>query len=443
MAEIQRTKPFSVEAEQSVLGSILIDPEKVSEATAILGKSDFYIPEHGEIFEAMHDIYMNDKAIDVVTLVETLVSRGVYSKEDCAKYVRVIAETVPSAANFKDYVAIVRDKAVLRSLIDTSEEITDNAYSARGDVKLILDDAEQKIFNVSRSTERKDMVSIRKALVDAINQLDDLRRNPDASAGVKTEYPDLDKFLIGLTPGDLVLIGARPGMGKTSFAINIATNIAKRTKKAVCIFSLEMTTAQLAARMLSSEALVDSGAIRSGKINSGDYEQLAKAAAKLSECNILIDDTSSMSVTQIKGKLRRVQNLGLVVVDYLQLMQSDVSRKDGSRVLEVGDISRGLKLMAKDLGVPIICCAQLSRASEKRGENSRPQLSDLRDSGAIEQDADIVMFLHGEYSKGEDTSNEAECIIAKNRHGSNATIKLGWMGQYTKFVPLDTERYEP
>lgn len=443
MAETQRTKPFSVEAEQSVLGAVLIDPEAISKVSAVLHGSDFYIPEHGEIFDAMNEIFIKDKAIDMVTLVETLVSRGIYSKEDCVRYVKVIAETVPSAANVMDYAKIVRDKAVLRSLIDASDEISENAYSARGDVQMILDDAEQKIFDLSRTSDTKQFVTIREALYQAISQLDELRKNPDAAAGERTGYGDLDKYLVGLVPGDLVIIGARPGMGKTSFAMNIATNIAKRSKKTVCVFSLEMTVSQLASRMLSSEALVDSMSIRSGKISTGDYDQLAKAASELSECNIMLDDTSNVTVTQMKAKLRRQKNLGLVVVDYLQLMHSDVNRKDGNRVLEVGDISRGLKLMAKDLGVPIICCAQLSRATEKNGESRRPTLSDLRDSGAIEQDADIVMFLHGDYAKGEQTSNEAECVIAKNRHGSCDVVKLSWLGKYTKFLSLETNRDMP
>lgn len=439
MADIQRTKPFSVEAEQSVLGSVLIDPEKLTDIVETINASDFYIPEHGEIFDAMCEIFNKNRRIDVVTLIDTLVSRGVYNEEECKRYVRVIAETVPSASNVGDYAQIVRDKALLRALIDASGEISENAYSARGEVGYILDDAEQKIFDLARKSDIKSFVSIKSALLETFRQIDLVRENPEAAAGTKTGYSDLDRLLVGLGAGDLVLIGARPGMGKTSFAMNIATNIAKRTKKTVCVFSLEMTSSQLASRMLSSEALVDSYAIRQGNLSASDTDRLANAAASLSDCDILIDDTSSISVMKMKAKLRRIKKLGLVVVDYLQLMQSD--RKVDSRVLEVGDISRGLKLLAKDLGVPCICCAQLSRASDKRtGENSRPQLSDLRDSGAIEQDADIVMFLHGDYAKSDPKSSEAECIIAKNRHGQAGTIKLGWIGAYTKFVTLDSSR---
>jgi replicative DNA helicase len=431
LADIQKTKPFSVEAEQSVLGSVLIDPECITGLIEIISASDFYIPEHGEIFDAMCELFNKNRNIDIVTLINMLTERGVYSAEECKKYVGVIADVVPSAANVKDYARIVHDKAVLRALIDASEEITENAYSARGEVKYILDDAEQKIFNLSRTSDTKGFVSIREALVDAFNQLDKVRKDPDAAAGIKTGYEDLDRCIVGLTPGDMVIIGARPGMGKTSFAMNIATNVAKSTKKTVCVFSLEMTTAQLASRILASEALVDSYSMRSGKISGSDYDHLAKAAAELSSCDIQIDDTAAITVTQIKAKLRRMKNLGLVIIDYLQLMQGD--KKAENRVNEVGEVSRGLKLLAKDLAVPVICCAQLSRPP-KTNENARPGLSDLRESGQIEQDADIVMFLHGDYSKADAQSSEATLIIAKNRHGSAGDVRLGWIGKYTKFV---------
>ena len=435
MADIQKTKPFSVEAEQSVLGSVLIDPECIMGLIEIISAYDFYIPEHGEIFDDMCELFNKNRNIDVVTLIDMLTERGVYSADECKRYVGVIAAVVPSAANVKDYARIVHDKAVLRALIDASEEISENAYSARGEVKYILDDAEQKIFNLSRASDTKKFVSIKEALVEAFNQLDKVRTDPEAAAGIKTGYADLDRAIVGLTPGDMVVIGARPGMGKTSFAMNIATNVAKETKKTVCIFSLEMTTAQLAARMLASEALIDSYAMRSGKISGSDYDHLAKAAADLSSCDIQIDDTASITVTQMKAKLRRMKNLGLVIVDYLQLMQSD--KKAENRVNEVGEVSRGLKLLAKELSVPVICCAQLSRPP-KTNENARPGLSDLRESGQIEQDADIVMFLHGDYAKADAQSSEATLIISKNRHGSNGDVRLGWMGQYTKFVNSQT-----
>ena len=438
MAEAGRTVPFALEAEQSVLGAILIDPEKFNDIGSIMTGDDFYIGEHREIFAAMHELFVKNRDINVITLIDMLVSRGVYTEDEIKRYLRVIAEVVPTASNIKDYAQIVKDKSILRKLITASEAITENAYAAHGEVRYILDDAEQKIFDVAQGNETQNFVHIRDALGMTYDRLEAIRTDPAAVSGTPTGFSAIDNIIVGMGKGDLVLIGARPGMGKTTFAMNIATNIAKSTKKTVCVFSLEMTTTQLASSMLSSEAFVDSYAIRSGKISGSDYDHLAKAAADLSSCDIQIDDTAAITVTQIKAKLRRMKNLGLVVIDYLQLMQGD--KKAENRVNEVGERSRGLKLLAKDLGIPVICCAQLSRAPTSRtGENAKPGLSDLRESGQIEQDADIVMFLHGDYAKADSASTEAELIIAKNRHGSAGTIKLGWIGQYTKFVTVAQE----
>ncbi len=443
MADLQRNLPCALEAEQSVLGSILIDPNSFADLTEILKAEDFYLTEHGEIFYAMYDLFSKSREIDLVTLIDTLVSRGVYNEEESKKYIKIIAETVPSAANVLDYAQIVKEKSLLRSLIGASDEIRDMAFSAQGDVKDIIDSAEQKVFAIAQGSENKGFVHIREAISRTYARLDLLARDKAAASGTPTGYSALDRTLVGLGEGDLVIVGARPGMGKTSFCMNLATNIAKSTKKNVCVFSLEMSAEQLASRMLSSEALVDSYAIRSGDLTSEQYKQLADAAAELSESNILIDDTTGITVTRMKAKLRRVKNLGLVVVDYLQLMQGEGRRTD-NRVLEVGDISRGLKILAKELKIPVICCAQLSRGPESRTDK-RPMLSDLRDSGAIEQDADIIMFLYrDEYYKepGPGEQSIAECIIAKNRHGSTGTVKLAWIGQFTKFLTQDTEREE-
>lgn len=442
MAENQKSLPCALEAEQSVLGSILIDPSCFPDLADIIRGEDFYLSEHSEIFYAMYDLFAKNREIDLVTLIDTLVSRGVYNEEESKKYIKIIAETVPSAANVLDYAQIVKDKSLLRSLISASDEIRDMAFSAQGDVKDIIDSAEQKVFSIAQGSETKGFVHIREAISRTYARLDLLAKDKSAASGTPTGYSSLDRTLVGLGEGDLMLIGARPGMGKTSFAMNIASNIAKSTKKNVCVFSLEMSAEQLASRMLSSEALVDSYAIRSGELNPEQYKKLADAAAELSGCPILIDDSTGLTVTRMKARLRRIKNLGLVVVDYLQLMQSE--RKTDSRVLEVGDISRGLKLLAKDLKVPVICCAQLSRGPESRTDK-RPMLSDLRDSGAIEQDADIVLFLYrDEYYKEpeEGEQSTAECIVAKNRHGSTGTIKLGWIGQFTKFITQDFEHEE-
>ena len=442
MPENPRSLPCALEAEQSVLGAILIDPNCFSDLTDIIRREDFYLEEHGEIFDAMYEKKEKNREIDLVTLIDTLVSRGVYNEEESKKYIKIIAETVPSASNVLDYAQIVKDKSLLRSLIAASDEIRDMAFSAQGDVKDIIDSAEQKVFSIAQGSEVRGFVHIREAISRTYARLDLLAKDKSAASGTPTGYSSLDRTLVGLGEGDLVLVGARPGMGKTSFAMNIAANIAKSSKKNVCVFSLEMSAEQLASRMLSSEALVDSYAIRSGELSPDQYKKLADAAAELSGCPILIDDTTGLTVTRMKARLRRVKNLGLVVVDYLQLMQSE--RKTDSRVLEVGDISRGLKLLAKDLKVPVICCAQLSRGPESRTDK-RPMLSDLRDSGAIEQDADIVLFLYREeyYKEPEEgEQSTAECIVAKNRHGATGTVKLGWIGQFTKFITQDFEHEE-
>ncbi len=434
---ISRQLPFSLEAEQSVLGSVLIDPEAFNEIAGIIKSSDFYMENHEQIYLAMQDLYLQNRTIDVVTLIDTLVRRGIYeSDESGKKYIRLLAEIVPSASNIKDYAGIVRDKSLLRSLISACDTISETAYTEQDDVKHLIDSAEQRIFDIAQGNEQKGFTHIRDVLISHYEHLQLLKDNPAEAKGIPTGFSDIDRVLVGMGPGDLILVGARPGMGKTSFCMNVATRVAQRTKKSVCVFSLEMSCEQLVARMLSSEALIDSYALRSGNLKDEDWEKLARASAVLSETDILIDDTSGITCTGMKAKLRRVKNLGLIVIDYLQLMQSD--KRNDNRVQEVAEISRNLKLMAKELKVPLITCAQLSRGPESRNDK-RPMLSDLRDSGAIEQDADIVMFLYRDeyYNNDKDgNQNQAEVIVAKNRHGSTANIPIGWFGQYTKFTTL-------
>ena len=439
--ELIKKMPFSLEAEQSVLGSILINPECFSEIASELKSNDFYLDAHEQIYLAMQDLFLQNRTIDVVTLIDSLVHRGIYDNiDESKKYIKLIAEVVPVASNVKDYAKIVRDKAVLRRLIEACANISEKAYSEQNDVDGLLDNAEQQIFDIAENTQTKGFTHIRQALLSNYEHLNLLKNDPAAAAGQPTGFSGLDKVLVGMGPGDLILVGARPGMGKTSFTMNIATQVARMSKKTVCVFSLEMSAEQLVSRMLSSEALVDSYAIRSGNLSSEDWEKLARASSMLSECEILIDDSAGISATGMRAKLRRVKNLGLIVIDYLQLMQSDNTKKNDSRVNDVADISRNLKLMAKDLKVPIICCAQLSRGPESRTDK-RPMLSDLRDSGAIEQDADVVMFLYrNEYyntaDKNEEIQNTAEVIVAKNRHGSTDNVKMGWFGKFTKFTTL-------
>ena len=440
--ELVRKLPFSLIAEQSLLGSILINPEAFNEIADAVSGSDFYMTEHTQIFLAMHELFLTNSEIDVVTLIDMLVMKGVYDKSGGENYIRTLGEVVPNALNVKDYARIVKEKSILRQLIAACGEISEAAYSEQESVTSILDHAENLIFNIAQGRDTKNFRHIREVLGDVYSHLHELNTNKEATQGTQTGFSALDRVLAGMGKSDLVLVGARPGMGKTSFALNIATNVAKQTKKAVCIFSLEMSAEQLVNRVLSSEALVNSYALRTGELSPEDWEHLAVAAGELAGCDILIDDTSGMTVTAMKAKLRRVQNLGLVVIDYLGLMQGD-GHKD-NRVQEVSEISRSLKIMAKELMVPVVCCAQLSRGPESRTDK-KPMLSDLRDSGAIEQDADTVIFLYrSEYYKTDEAASQdtsiAEIIIAKNRHGSQGTVQMGWNGQFTKFITIDKEQ---
>lgn len=437
----QKKVPFSLEAEQSVLGSILIDPSSIDKIIGIIGSTDFYIEDHAKIFLAMNELFLSSKTIDVVTLIDTLSKQGVLKERDLAEYIKLIAQSVPSAENIIDYAKIVAEKSLLRKVLASAEDIESLVYSGEYDnARSVVEASSEKFMQLMQGAESRDYVHIREALVLTLKHLRELSQNPEGVTGTKTGYSDLDRVLVGMGPGDLILIGARPGMGKTSFALNIASQVSlKDPTKSVCVFSLEMPAEQLVLRMLSSEALVDSYSLRSGKIEKEDWLKLSHAADKLGKSNIFIDDTSGMSVAAMKAKLRKLDNLGLVVIDYLQLMQSD--KKIDNRVQEVSDISRNLKLLAKELRIPVVCCAQLSRGAEQR-KDAKPMLSDLRDSGAIEQDADVVMFLYrSEYyntDQAED-QNVAEVIVAKNRHGSTDTVKMKWIGKFTKFLTLEKD----
>jgi len=437
-----RKLPFSMPAEQSLLGAVLIDPASINEVADLLNSEDFYLAEHKQIYLAMQELFLANSEIDVVTLIDMLVTKGIYDKSGGEDYIRTLTEAVPDALNIKDYARIVKEKSVLRQLIAACGEISESAYSEQEAVTDIIDHAENLIFNIAQGRDTKNFRHIRDVLGDVYSHLHELNTNKEATQGTQTGFSALDRVLAGMGKSDLVLVGARPGMGKTSFALNIATNVAKQTKKAVCIFSLEMSADQLVNRVLSSEALVNSYTLRTGELAPEDWENLARAAGELAGCDILIDDTSGMTVTAMKAKLRRVKNLGMVVIDYLGLMTGD--KHTDNRVQEVSEISRSLKIMAKELMVPVICCAQLSRGPESRTDK-KPMLSDLRDSGAIEQDADTVIFLYrSEYYKTDDAAGQdtsiAEVIIAKNRHGSTGTVNMGWNGQFTKFVTIADDR---
>ena len=434
--EFIKKLPFSLITEQSLLGSIIIAPDTFDDVVQIIGANDFYISEHAEIFTAIKDLFVNSRDIDFVTLVDILVTKGVYTEAAASDYLNQLIHKGNNALNVKDYAKIIKDKSLLRQLIGVCDEISEKAYSEEGDAARLVDYAESLVFDIAQGRDTKNFQHIRDVIEDVYRNLHKMETEGEAAQGTKTGFSGVDTVLAGMGNSDLILIGARPGMGKTSFALNIATNVAVQTKKTVCIFSLEMSASQLVSRIISSEAMIDSTALRTGNLDSKQWNEIAKAATKLSGSDILIDDTTGVTVTAMKGKLRRVKNLGLVVVDYLGLMQSD--RRIDNRVNEVAEISRNLKIMAKELNVPVICCAQLSRGPEGRNDK-RPMLSDLRDSGAIEQDADVVIFLYKDdyYDRKEDTNSDegsiAEVIIAKNRHGSVGTVKMGWIGRYTKF----------
>ena len=438
--QLSKKLPFSLIAEQSLLGAIMIDPDALNDIADMVSSNDFYLSEHEQIYTAMRELFLANKEIDLVTLIEMLVSKGIYSKSGGQDYIKTLCQTVPNALNVKDYAEIVKQKSLLRQLIDVCTDISDTAYSEEGSAAEMIEYAESRIFDIAQGRDTKNFKHIRDVLGEVYDNLHKMATEGESAQGTKTGFSGVDNVLAGMGDSDLILIGARPGMGKTSFALNIATNVALQTKKKVCIFSLEMSAEQLVSRVISSEAMVDSYALRTGKLDAKQWDDIAGATSKLAGCDILIDDTSGITVTGMKAKLRRVSGLGLVVIDYLGLMQSD--RKIDNKVNEIGEISRGLKIMAKELKVPVICCAQLSRGPEGRNDK-RPMLSDLRDSGAIEQDADTVLFLYrDEYYKTETSQEEgniAEVIIAKNRHGSTGNVKMGWIGKFTKFRTLATE----
>ena len=447
-ASFMKQMPVSVEAEQALLGSIIVSPDAFDKIGGIITAEDFYVEEHKHIYNALIKMYSQNKTIDVVTLVNALVEMGDRDEAGGIQYITLLAESVPSAANVKDYAKIVKDKSILRKLIRVCDEINEDAYS-ESDVRTIVDSAEQKIFDISHNNDSKEFRHIRDVLQNVYRDIEILSETKGAVNGAKTGFSGLDRLLVQMGKGDLIIVGARPGMGKTSFALNIATNVAKHSKKSVAIFSLEMSGEQLVTRIISSEAMVDSHSLRTGHLANEDWDNIADVISSLSGCDIYIDDTSAITTTEMKSKLRRLPNLGLVVIDYIGLMQT-TSNSD-NRAQQVGEISRNLKIMAKDFGIPFIVCAQLNRGTESRpGAGKRPTLADLRDSGSIEQDADIVLFLYrdeyykdisGQDGNGEDadSANTAEVIIAKNRHGSVGNVKMGWIGQFTKFRTLEDD----
>ncbi|MBQ7727681.1 MAG: replicative DNA helicase [Clostridia bacterium] len=441
-----RQLPFSESAEQALIGIILINPEALTDVADLLAPDDFYNAINQGIYATMKSLFDQNHTFDGTILVDELLKAGVFNKSEereCKDYLQSCGKTSASSQNAREYAKIIKEKHTLRQLIEAASDISDAAMRDKENVTNILDYAEKRIFDIANGRVNSGFHSLGEILRDVFSNLQVLATNPEANAGLPTGFSSLDKVLAGIGKSDLVLIGARPGMGKTSFALNIATNVAKQNHdKAIAIFSLEMGANQLVERVLSSEALVDSYSIRTGKLTPEEWTNLAHACDSLYGLNnVLIDDTSGQTVTAIRAKLRRIrQPLAMVIIDYLQLMQGETHTDN--RVQEVADISRSLKILAKDMDCPVLCCAQLSRGPESRTEK-RPMLSDLRDSGAIEQDADIVMFLYRpEYYNTSDKetpnsdSNIAEVIVAKNRHGATDKIQMGWIPRFTKFRSL-------
>ena len=443
--ELGRVPPHDIEAEQAVIGSMLTDKDAVISAMEVLKKEDFYREDNQVIYEAILNLNSKGEPVDIITVKAELESMGMFEKVGGLEYITELPERVPTTANAEKYIKIVSEKATLRELIRTANEIIDLGYDPTEDLNDIMEGAEKRIFNVMQGKNQKGYEQIKDVLVENFTKLEELYNRKQHITGVPTGFVELDYKTAGLHGSDLVLIAARPAMGKTAFALNIATHAAVKAKVPVAVFSLEMSKEQLVNRILCSESMVDSNKVRTGKLEEDDWGKLASSIGPLSEAEIYIDDTPGISITEIRAKCRKLKlekDIGLVVVDYLQLVQGTNVRRNGSREQEISEISRSLKILAKELNVPVVALSQLSRAAEKR-DDKRPMLSDLRESGAIEQDADIVMFLYRDdyYNKESEKKDIAEVIIAKHRGGSTGTVELLWMGSYTKFVNLE-KRFE-
>lgn len=422
---------------------MLTDKDATIAAIEVLKEEDFYREDNKLIYRAILNLYNRAEPVDIITLKAELTSMGKFEAVGGLEYLADLPERVPTTANVDKYIKIVEEKSILRNLIKTANEIITLGYDPTEEVEDIMDSAEKKIFDIMQSKNQKGYTPIKDILVETFAQLEELYNQKQHITGVPTGFADLDYKTAGLHGSDLVLVAARPAMGKSAFALNIASNAAVRANVPVAIFSLEMSKEQMVNRILCSEAMVDSNKVRTGKLDEQDWTKLASALGPLSEAGIYIDDTPGISVMEIRAKCRKLKlekNIGLVVIDYLQLIQGS-NKRGGSREQEISEISRSLKILAKEINVPVIALSQLSRAPEQRPDH-RPMLSDLRESGAIEQDADIVMFLYRDdyYNEDSEKKNIAEVIMAKHRAGSTGTVELLWLGNYTKFVNIDKTR---
>lgn len=438
--DLGKVPPHDLEAEQAIIGSMLTDKDAVISSVEVLKEEDFYREDNRAIYRAILNLYNRAEPIDIITVKAELETMGKFEQIGGLEYLAELPEKVPTTANALKYIKIVEEKSLLRSLIKTANEIIELGYDPTEEVENIMEGAEKKIFNIMQNKNQKGYSPIKEILVDSFTELEQLYNRKQHITGVPTGFTELDYKTAGFHGSDLILIAARPAMGKSAFALNIATNAAIKANVPVVIFSLEMSKEQMVNRILCSEAMVDSNKVRTGKLEEDDWTKLAGAIGPLSEAEIYIDDTPGISVMEIRARCRKLKlekNIGMVVIDYLQLVQGS-NKRGGNREQEISEISRSLKILAKEIGVPVVALSQLSRAVEQRPDH-RPMLSDLRESGAIEQDADIVMFLYRDdyYNQDSEKKDIAEVIMAKHRGGSTGTVELLWLGSYTKFVNLE------
>ena len=444
---IKRVMPHSVEAEQSVVGAMLMDKDAILAASEIICGDDFYQNAYGVIFDSMVELFNEGKPVDLITLQERLKEKEVPPEISSLEFVRDLVAAVPTSANVRYYAQIVSDKAVMRKLIKMNDELSNICYAGNEPLESVLEKTEKSVFQLLQNRNAGEYVPIRQVVMNALEKVEKASKSKGTVTGIPTGFIDLDYKLSGLQPSDLVLVAARPSMGKTAFVLNIAQYVAFKKDKCTAIFSLEMSKEQLVNRLFSLESQVDAQALRTGNMKDSDWEKLIEAAGIIGQSNLIIDDTPSISISELRSKCRKYKmehGLDLIIIDYLQLMSGSVGGRSESRQQEISDISRSLKALARELNVPVIALSQLSRAVEQRLDK-RPMLSDLRESGAIEQDADVVMFIYRDeyYNKDSEYKKQAEIIIAKQRNGPVGTVHLAWLGEYTKFANLSRQENTP
>ena len=437
-ALIKRVLPHSLEAEQSVVGAMLMDKDAIMTAAEIVSREDFYQTAYGILFEAMVELFNEGKPVDLITLQERLKEKDVPPEITSLEFARDLLTAVPTSANVKYYAEIVMEKSMLRKLIKLNEEIENMCYLGRDSLEAVLETTEKRVFELLQKRNTGDYVPIKQVVLNALDKIEKSSKTKGTVTGIPTGFIDLDYKTSGLQPSDLILVAARPSMGKTAFVLNIAQHVAFRSNKTVAIFSLEMSKEQLVNRLFSLESQVDAQLLRTGNLKDSDWEKLIEGAGVIGKSKMIIDDTPGISISELRSKCRKFkleQGLDLIIIDYLQLMTGRVGGRAESRQQEISDISRSLKGLARELNVPVIALSQLSRAVEQRPDH-RPMMSDLRESGAIEQDADVVMFIYRDdyYNKDTDMKNIAEIIIAKQRNGPIGTVNLAWLPNYTKFA---------